>query len=56
MSDTIVAAIISGVLGLLGGFISGYGVCKFKINKKMQIQKAGENSLQIQVGELNGKK
>ncbi|MBQ2639681.1 MAG: hypothetical protein IJF92_02845 [Bacilli bacterium] len=56
MSDTIIASIITGIVSLIVGFISGYKYC-FKTNiVKRQFQKARDNASQIQVGELNGKK
>lgn len=56
MSDTIIASIITGIISLIVGFFSGYKYCfKTKIVKTLT-QKAGNNSTQIQVGEINAKK
>lgn len=55
MSDTIIAAIITGVVSLIVGFISGYGFC-IKINVK-NIQRAKDNANQIQInGGINAKR
>ena len=52
MSDTIIAALISGVCSLVVGFLSGYAFCiKFNSKKNMQ-QKAGDNSKQVQIGDM----
>lgn len=49
--ETIVAAIITGIISLVIGFFGGYSI---GINiKKKQIQKSGNNSNQIQIGEIN---
>lgn len=56
MSDTIIAAIITGLLSLIGGFISGYQYCLKNNIKKNQKQKAGKSSVQIQIGDVNERK
>lgn len=53
MSDTIIASIIIGIISLIVGFVSGYSYC-IKFNKKYS-QKAGNDSAQIQVGDINVK-
>ncbi len=56
MSDTIIAAIITGVISIVVGFITGYSYClKIKV-KKVQKQKAKNNATLFQVGEINVKK
>lgn len=55
MSDTIIASIITGLASLIVGFVTGYNYC-IKVNvSKIQKQKAGDDSIQIQVGEKNDK-
>ena len=55
MSDTIIAAIITGIVSIIVGFITGYNYCiKVKVSKN-QKQKARDNAIQIQVGEKNAK-
>ncbi len=52
MDSTIIAAIIGAIATILSGIIGyfvGYN------NKHTQKQKAGNNSKQIQVGDINGK-
>ena len=56
MSDTIIASIITGILSLIGGFITGYQYCLKNITKKSQKQKARNNSVQIQIGDVNERK
>lgn len=56
MSDTIIAAIITGLLSLIGGFISGYQYCLKITTKKTQKQNSGNNSIQIQIGDVNERK
>ena len=56
MSDTIIAAIITGILSLMSGFITGYQYCLKNITKKNQKQKSGRNSVQIQIGDINERK
>ena len=52
MSDTIIAALISGFFSLIVGFFTGYTFCiKFNSKKIMQ-QKAGDNSKQVQIGDM----
>lgn len=53
MSETIIAAIITGACSLIVGFFGGYAACYTKNVKN--IQKAGKHSTQIQVGSINGK-
>lgn len=53
MSDTIIAAIITGVVSLIVGFASGYTCC-IRFSKKFN-QKARDNATQIQVGDINAK-
>lgn len=53
MSDTIVAAIITGVISLIVGFTSGYTYCSK--SQKKYVQKAKNNATQIQVGDINAK-
>ena len=56
MTDTIIAAIITGVINLIGGFISGYQYCLKNNVKKIQKQKAGKDSVQVEIGDINGRK
>lgn len=53
MSDTIIAAIITGVVSLIVGFTSGYACC-IKFSKKFN-QKARNHVTQIQVGDIDAK-
>ena len=53
MSDTIIASIITGVISLIVGFVSGYGYC-IMFSKKYS-QKAGNDATQIQVGDITAK-
>lgn len=52
--ETIIAAVISGVLSLIAGFAGGYflGIN----NSKHQKQLAGKCSTQFQVGEIKNEK
>lgn len=56
MSDTIIAALITGLISLISGFISRYQYCLKKTTKKNQKQKAGKSSVQIQIGDVNERK
>lgn len=50
MSDTIIAALISGTFGLITGFLTGYQCC-IKLSKKKTLkQKARDNANQMQIG------
>lgn len=53
MSDTIIAAIITGVVSQIVGFYSGYACC-IKFSKKFN-QKVRDNATQIQVGDISAK-
>ena len=53
MTDTIIAAIITGIFSLIVGFASGYACC-IKFSKKIN-QKARDNVTQIQVGDISVK-
>ena len=48
MSDTIIAAIITGIVTLVVGFLSGKAYESHKTIE--QTQKSGKNSSQIQIG------
>lgn len=51
MSDTIIAAIITGVISLIVGF---WGGKTYESHKKMRlVQKSGKNSSQTQIGVVN---
>lgn len=54
MSDTIIAALITGVVSLIVGFFSGYKYCMK--NSKRYNQKSGNNSIQIQTGDIKNEK
>lgn len=56
MSETIIASIITGLFGIVGGFASGYSYCMKIISKKSQIQKAKDGAIQTQIGDYNGRK
>lgn len=56
MSDTIIASIITGAITLVVGFFSGYQY-SIKVNiKRVMNQKSGDNSNQVQIGEVDGRK
>lgn len=51
MSDTIIAAIITGTISLVVGFLGGK---TYESHKKMKlVQKSGKNSNQTQIGVIN---
>lgn len=49
--DGIGTAVISGIMGLIIGGISGYSIAIKKTNRMKQ--KAGDNANQTQIGEIN---
>ena len=49
--DGIGTAVISGIMGLIIGGISGYSISIRKTNRMKQ--KAGDNANQTQIGEIN---
>ena len=51
MSDTIIAAIVTGTISLVVGFLGGK---TYESHKKMKlVQKSGKNSNQTQIGVIN---
>lgn len=51
MSDTIIAAIITGIISLVVGFLGGK---TYASHKKMKlVQKSGKNSSQTQIGVID---
>lgn len=56
MGETVIAAIISGIISLIVGFLGGISTYHF-INKKkiIQKQKARDGASQVQIGEIYGK-
>ena len=56
MNDTILAALVSGIFNLIAGFIGGYQYSLHINVKKKQIQKSRDNSLQVQIGDINERK
>ena len=51
MSDTIIAAIITGIISLVVGFLGGK---TYELHKKMKlVQKSGKNSNQTQIGVID---
>lgn len=51
MSDTIIAAIITGIISLVAGFLGGK---TYESHKKMKlVQKSGKNSNQTQIGVID---
>lgn len=51
--DGIGTAIVSSLLGLIVGGISGYKFAIKKNSTQKQKQKAGKNSVQVQIGRIN---
>lgn len=56
MSDTIIAALITGLFSLIAGFAGGYQCCLHINVQKKLVQKSKDNSVQVQIGDINERK